>query len=229
MSDSGREGGFLNSIEEGFIALLMFLMTTITFAAVVAREMDSTILWAYEATKILFAWLVLIGASYAVKVNAHLGVDVILNALASPLRRVLVLLSVVVCIAWAVIFVWASFDYWWPFVTKRAWYELSDIPMPGILQWMADVFNEGERYEKMPRFIAYAVLPISALLLLYRFVEAGIHIVRGTRASLIVSHEAEEMIEEVREREAQALPAESLDPRAHGDRQASGDDRAEDR
>ena len=222
MTSHKRASGWLNRIEEGFIALLMFAMTAITFAAVVARENDATILWAYEATKILFAWLVLIGASYAVKVNANLGVDVILNMMTTGTRRVLVWIALGICIAWAVIFVWASFEYWWPFVTKRAWYEVDDIPMPWVLSWMADVFNEGEAYEKMPRFIPYAVLPIASVLLLVRFVQAGVLVARGERDALIVSHEAEEMIEEVREREALNESAEAVDPRSVGENERGG-------
>ena len=217
MTTHHRPSGWLNRVEEGFIALLMFAMTAITFAAVVARESDATILWAYEATKILFAWLVLIGASYAVKVNANLGVDVILNMMTTGTRRVLVWIALAICVAWAIIFVWASFEYWWPFVTSRAWYEVDDIPMPWVLAWMADVFNEGEAYEKMPRFIPYAVLPIASTLLLVRFLQAGLLVARGEREALIVSHEAEEMIEEVREREAFDESAEAVDPRAAGD------------
>ena len=218
MTAHHRRSGWGNRFEEGVIALLMFAMTAITFAAVVARENDATILWAYEATKVLFAWLVLLGASYAVKVNANLGVDVILNMMTTGTRRVLVWLALAICIAWAAIFVWASFEYWWPFVTTRAWYEVDDIPMPAVLAWMADVFNEGEAYEKMPRFIPYAVLPIASTLLLIRFVQAGILVERGERDALIVSHEAEEMIEEVREREALNESAEAVDPRSEGGR-----------
>ncbi|MEN0039784.1 MAG: TRAP transporter small permease [Pseudomonadota bacterium] len=214
--DAARKRNWTDSIEESFIALLMFAMVAITFAAVVARESDATILWAYEATKILFAWLVLIGASYTVKVNANLGVDVLLMMMSSRTKRILTWLAVAVCIGWALIFVWASFEYWWPFVTKRAWYEVDDIPMPAILAWMADVFNEGEAYEKMPRFIPYAVLPIASLLLLLRFVQAAIMVAKGEREQIIVSHEAEEMIEEVKEREAEGVSAESVDPRSNG-------------
>ncbi len=44
------------------------MMTLITFANVIARfGFNSNILWALEATVFLFAWLVLLGASYAVK------------------------------------------------------------------------------------------------------------------------------------------------------------------
>ena len=206
-----------DTLEEGFLAFVMFVMTAITFAAVVFREFDSTILWAYEATKVLFAWLVLIGASYAVKVNAHLGVDVVVNLMATPLRRLFTYLALAVCVAWAGIFLYASIEYWWPFVTTRAWYEVDDMPMPWILSWMADVFNEGEAYEKMPRFIPYAVLPLASALLLYRFIEAGVMIARGSRQALIASHEAEELIEEVRERERLKESAEAVDPRADGE------------
>ena len=48
----------------------------ITFANVIARyAFNANILWALELTVFLFAWLVLLGASYAVKKGAHLGVD----------------------------------------------------------------------------------------------------------------------------------------------------------
>ena len=49
-------------------------MTLITFANVVARYVfNSNILWALEGTVFLFAWLVLLGASYAVKIGAHIA------------------------------------------------------------------------------------------------------------------------------------------------------------
>ena len=51
--------------EESLMALLLAMMTVITFANVVARYIfNSNLLWALEATVFLFAWLVLIGMSY---------------------------------------------------------------------------------------------------------------------------------------------------------------------
>ena len=66
-----------DSIEETLIAIFLGAMTLITFANVIARLRDSNILWALEATVFLFAFLVLMGASYAVKHNFHIGVDVL--------------------------------------------------------------------------------------------------------------------------------------------------------
>src|SRR3546814_10591963 len=66
----------VNRLEEGLIALLLGGMAMITFCQVVARYLfNSGAVWALELTTYLFAWLVLIGASYGVKISAHLGVD----------------------------------------------------------------------------------------------------------------------------------------------------------
>ena len=80
-------GRFVDTIEETSIAVCLGLMTLITFANVVARyAFDDNILWALEVTVFLFAWLVLIGASYAVKHNFHIGIDVVVQLL-SPSKR----------------------------------------------------------------------------------------------------------------------------------------------
>ncbi len=59
---------FTDRIEETIIAALIGLMTVLTFANVTARFVfNSNILWALELTVFMFGWLVLLGASYAVK------------------------------------------------------------------------------------------------------------------------------------------------------------------
>ncbi len=191
------ESGFaqlFDRIEETLIAVFLGLMTVITFANVVARYVfNDNLLWALEATVFLFAWLVLLGASYAVKRSLHLGIDLLVNALGPAARRALGLVSVAACLAFAVLLLIGSWEYWYPFATKRAFLEVNDIPMPGFLQFLADWFNEGEEYEKMPRFIPYAALPIGMTLLTWRFVQAGIAIARGTQTTVIASHEAAEL------------------------------------
>ena len=186
-------GRFVDRLEETLIAVFLGLMTVITFANVVARYVfNDNILWALEATVFLFAWLVLLGASYAVKRSLHLGIDLLVNALGPAARRALGLVSVTACLAFAVLLLIGSWDYWYPFATKRAFLEVNDVPMPGFLQFLAEWFNEGEEYEKMPRFIPYAALPIGMALLTWRFVQAGIAIARGTQATVIASHEVAE-------------------------------------
>ncbi len=187
--------GFVDRLEETLIALLLGLMTAITFANVIARYVfNDNILWALEATVFLFAWMVLLGASYAAKRSLHLGIDLLVNALKPAARRVLGLVSVLACLAFSILLLIGSWDYWYPFATKRAFLEVNDVPMPAFLQFLADWFNEGEAYEKMPRFIPYAALPIGMALLTWRFVEAGIRIAQGRQTMVIVSHEAEDKL-----------------------------------
>ena len=188
-----RFGQVFDRLEETLIAVFLGLMTVITFANVVARYVfNDNILWALEATVFLFAWLVLLGASYAVKHSLHLGIDLLVNALGPAARRALGLVSVAACLAFAVLLLIGSWEYWYPFATKRAFLEVNDVPMPGFLQFLAEWFNEGEAYEKIPRFIPYAALPIGMALLTWRFVQAGIAIARGTQATVIASHEVAE-------------------------------------
>lgn len=193
----GALARYINNIEENFIAVTLGLMTLVTFANVVARYVfNDNILWALEVTVFLFAWLVLVGASYCVKTRAHLGVDLLLNAFAPPLAHLLAIVAVLACIAFSVLLLIGSWEYWYPFVGKRAWYEVDDILMPGFLQFLADWLNEGERYEKMPRFIPYFCLPLGIALLTFRFLQAGWSVVTGKQLLVIASHEAEELLQE---------------------------------
>jgi len=211
---------FVDRLEETLIASLLGIMTLVTFANVVARKVfNSNILWALELTVFLFGWLVLLGASYAVKKGSHLGVDAIINMVSAPARRALALVSVAVCIVFSALLLKGAWDYWANFAnlpqtegrwfplgfeemrptSYRGWYETNDIPMPEFLRWMEGVFNEGEPYNKIPRLIPYAVLPISMGLLLFRFVQAAMAIWAGKTDRIVASHEVEDEVETVRE------------------------------
>jgi C4-dicarboxylate transporter DctQ subunit len=199
-----RFGHIVDEIEETSIAICLGLMTLITFANVVARYLfNSNILWALELTVFLFAWLVLMGASYAVKKNVHIGVDVVINMASPGIRKLLAILSVTACLAFSIMLLIGSWDYWYPFVTKRAFLETEDIPMPEALMFLADWLNEGERYEKIPRFIPYLALPLGMALLTFRFLQLAWSILFGDQDKIIASHEVEDELEEVRAHQQQ--------------------------
>ena len=206
-----------DAFEENLIALILGVMTLLTFANVVARKgFNSSILWGLEATVFLFGWLVLLGASYAVKKGAHLGVDVLINMVSAPTRRVLGLIAVAVCIAFSFLLLKGAWDYWANFANlpattgrwfptgfedkflAKGWYEVNDVPHPAILKWMEDAFNEGEAYNKMPRMIPYLVMPLSMALLLFRFCQAAVLIWTGKVDRIVASHEVEDDIEDMR-------------------------------
>ena len=182
-------------IEETLIAALLGVMTLVTFANVIARYVfESNILWALEVTVFLFAWLVLIGASYCVKIGAHLGVDIVIHSVPEGPRRILGLLAVAASLAFCILVLIGAWQYWLPFVGERAWYEVNDIFMPNALQFLAGWLNEGERWEKLPRFIPYFALPLGITLLTFRFLQAGWRILTGRQFSIIASHEVEEVL-----------------------------------
>lgn len=209
-------GRVVNELEETAIALILGLMTLITFINVILRYGFNTgLIWGLEATSFLFAWLVLFGISYCVKVTAHLGVDAIINLLPPAARRALALIAACVCVFYAMLVMKGAWDYWAPFAgldatsgrwfptgfensRDQAWYEVVDIPFPEWLRWIEPIMNEGEHYEKLPRFIPYAILPFGIALLLFRVGQATLRIARGEAKGLIVSHEAEDAVADVR-------------------------------
>jgi len=209
-------GRVVNEIEETAIALILAAMTILTFINVVLRYGYQTgLTWGLEAVSFLFAWLVLFGVSYAVKITAHLGVDAVTNLMSQPVRRAFALLAAVICVFYAILLMKGAWDYWAPFagldVTSgrwfptgftptrdQAWYEVLEVPMPEWLRFVEPIMNEGEPYEKMPRFIPYAALPFGMALLLFRMIQAMVRVATGESHSLIVSHEAEEEVAAVK-------------------------------
>lgn len=241
-----RAKSFLDSLEETLLAFILGAMTLITFSNVVVRylfnaswfepvktalDLPSNMLWALEATVFLFAWMVLIGASYCVKINAHLGVDVMVKALGAGAAKLLTRLAALICIVFAVLMLIGAWNYWGPFANvppvpnlwndwiasplglpevqnrwrDQAWYEVNDIPMMDWLRFIEPIFNEGEAYEFIPRFIPYTILPLSMGLLTWRFLQAGRRIWKGEQDLLIASHEAEDDIDEAAARAAGEL------------------------
>ncbi len=227
-----RLGAIVHTLEESLIAVLMGLMTIVTFINVVLRYgFDSSLIWGLELTLVLFAWLVLFGIAYGFKVVSHLGVDAVLNLLKPSRRRWLGILAALLCIFYALLLLKGAWDYWAPFAgldattgrvipgiiaapegsgwfgfmfadsifensRDQGWYETEQLPIPFAKEWLEATFNVGEEYEKMPRFVPYAMLPFAIALMVFRLVQNLIRIVRGEIDCLIVSHEAEDAVEE---------------------------------
>jgi len=213
-----HDKSFFDRLEETLIAAILGAMVLITFANVIARfGFNSNILWALELTVFLFAWLVLLGASYAVKISAHLGVDAIINLVGPGMRKAMGLISVSACILFAFFLLKGSWDYWANFANLpgtegrwfptgfedkfrgKGWYEVESVVMPDILRFMEGIFNDGDAYEKIPRLIPYAVLPFSMALLLFRFIQAAGRLLRGEIDNIIATHEVEDELDEIKQ------------------------------
>ncbi|PVA06808.1 TRAP transporter small permease [Thalassorhabdomicrobium marinisediminis] len=208
----------VDQFERIAIAVLLGLMTLTTFANVVLRYIfNSTLIWGLEVTLILFAWLVLFGMSYCVKVTAHLGVDALLNVLPSRARFTLTAIAGLACLIYAALLLKGAWDYWAPYAAlnrtsgrwlptgfaetrSQAWYLTDQVPMPAVLSWLEPLINMGERYDRLPRVVGYTMLPVGVALLLFRLLQAFYELLQGVRSSFIVSHEVEAEVAEAQAR-----------------------------
>ena len=163
-------------LEEGFIALLLALMTLITFSQVVARYFFSTGFgWALELTTYLFAWLVLFGVSYGIKVGAHIGIDVLVRQFPQRLRRIIGLAAVLCCCAYCIILLVGAIGY--VYKLYELGIEAQDLPIP--------------------RWVPFIMLPIGLLLALLRLLQVTWRTVLGQQEGLRLADEAREAIEAV--------------------------------
>lgn len=223
---SAQRRGFISEIEETLIAILLGLMTLLTFVNVILRYVfNSSIIWSLEVVLVMFSWLVLLGVSYCFKVRAHLGVDAVTNLLPPGPRKAVAVFAAAMCLAYALLFLKGAWDYWAPFAdlpkTTGRWFptgfdwdarrygfqETGDIPIPfdWLKTWLEQTFNayeEGgqrivDNYSKLPVLVPYMVLPISAMLLALRVAQALVRVWRGEDSSVIVSHEVEDQLEEI--------------------------------
>ena len=164
--------GWVGRIEEGLVALLISLMTLITFMQVVARYVfNYSFVWALELTGVMFAWLIFVGMSYGVRVGAHIGVDALVKTLGAAAARAVGMLAAVLCIAYALIVTVGGYQY------VRKMYDvgilMQDLP---IEQWI-------------PRVI----LPLGFAALALRFAQVLYRLVTGREAHLL-GDEAEDAL-----------------------------------
>ena len=144
------------------------------------------------------------------KLFAHIGVDFVINIISPGWRKLFGIFASAICIAYAFLLLKGSWDYWSPFAglyettghwfptgfdwntRDRAWYETDQIPMIDFLRFFEPLLNEGEAYEKLPRFVPYVILPLASLLILIRFIQGAVMILNNKAETLIVSHEVED-------------------------------------
>lgn len=197
-----EESSFIDRLEENFIAIILALMVLISFSQVIARYVFHAG-WggALELTQVLFAWLILFGMSYGVKMGSHLGVDALIRTFPKPVFRFFALFGALVCILygitlfsaeWLTIFGLESKGGAWVYFSKiyGIGIGMEDIVLPGFLP---EFMHGGER---LPRWIAYIILPVGLLLFVFRSIQAFIAIWKGDREMIIASHEAEDLVEE---------------------------------
>lgn len=204
----GLEKVFPAAVQKAEETLLVLIITSIMFVSfgqVVARYGFNTG-WAaaLEYNTVAFSWLILLGMSYGLKTNLHLGVDIIVKKLPHGLAKIVSLFGAVCCLAYGLILLdsfWlealgvnvrgGAIEYWAKMYKIGIGSEELHYP-----QWVQETFDLQPR---LHRWVVLVVLPVSLALLVLRSVQAIVDILLNKRDMIISGHEAEDLVEENRD------------------------------
>ena len=174
---------FLHKLEEAFLAFLLAAMVVVTFSQVVARYVfNSGVIWALELTTFLFAWLVIMGISYGIRVHSHIGVDALVKLFPVSGQRSFGLVAVLAGITYAGLLLYGAWDH-----------------VIGIVY----TFEIEAEDLKIPLWIPQGVLIIGFALMIWRLLILGFRILTGRDTGLTLGDEG---------RDAMAAYADHDDP-----------------
>jgi C4-dicarboxylate transporter, DctQ subunit len=170
----------VNRLEEGIISLLLVGMTLLVFVEVVLRfGFNMGFLWMQEVTLHLSAWMVLIGASYCLKVGAHIGVDAVIRLVPPGPRRWISMFAGVLCLFYCCLFIYGGWIY--------------EKQMHMIAIELEDVAIE--------RWVVHSVILLGFALLFVRFSQLIWAFATGKATGFRLADEAAEVLKEVEKSE----------------------------
>jgi C4-dicarboxylate transporter DctQ subunit len=201
----GLEKAFPNAMAHAEESLLVVVITSImvvAFGQVIARYGFNTG-WsaALEFNTSAFSWLILLGMSYGIKTNLHLGVDIVVKAVPKKFAKPLALFGAACCLLYGLVLLdstWVAslgvdakggaIHYWSKMYKIGIGAE--ELRYPVMLQESLGL------QPRVHRWVILLVLPIGLAMLVYRSLQAMVDIATDRRAMIISGHEAEELVEE---------------------------------
>jgi len=176
---------YFHKAEEALLALLLAAMVLVTFIQVVLRYVfNSGLLWGLELTTFLFAWLVILGISYGIRVHSHIGVDALVKLFPPAGQRTFGLVAVLAGIAYAGLLLYGAWDH--------------------VIGIVYEYEIEAEDL-KIPLWIPQSVLLIGFAMMIWRLSVLGFRILTGRDVGLTLGDEG---------RDAMAAYADHDDPEA---------------
>ena len=152
----------LDRLEELLIMFLIAAATAIIFVAVLHRYLVGipffypllfpiNLSWAQELCIFMFVWMAKFGAAYGVRTGIHVGVDVLVNKLAPPRRRAMILFG---------LFCGALFT----FVVGS---------MGAKFVWGLYHTDQVTPDMELPSWIVYLCVPLGSYLMCFRFLQVA--------------------------------------------------------
>lgn len=188
-----------NRLEEILIVLSLALMTLVTFIYVVLNNFYQPFLlladnyefikpiaepialfimtlamemtWSVALTKLFFGALIFLGASYGVRTAGHIGIDILVKNLPPNMRRMISIITSILCLAFCAMLVYASSDW------ISAMYT-ADIGAEDLQDFNIKVWEIG------------MIIPIGFSMIFIRFLEVCIRLIRGQQSDLGLADEA---------------------------------------
>lgn len=192
---------FWERFEECFIAILLMVMTLVTFTYVVFNnlygvffelaeifpwtesfadpigewimEAAQEMTWSVALTKVCFGWLIFFGASYGVRTAGHIGVDVLVKKLTRGGQKIVGIIAIAACLIYA--FLIASASYEWISAMYVADIGAEDLHQFHLKQWHIGL-----------------IMPVGFTLIGIRFIEILVRILQGKQVGLGLADESED-------------------------------------
>jgi C4-dicarboxylate transporter, DctQ subunit len=176
---------FLNHLEEWFVTFLMAGATLIIFVAVVHRYAAGLAIpvvqdwllglhlgWAQELTIIMFVWMAKFGAAYGVRTGIHVGVDVLIKQMKTPLRSKFIIFGLLAGATFTAIVTTLGANFVWENGMHYAVFTLFGLdtgvlpqgPTTPDLEW--------------PTWAVYSAVPLGSSLMCFRFLQVMVNFIR---------------------------------------------------
>ncbi len=175
----------LDHLEEWFITLLMGGATLIIFVAVLHRYAAGLAIpgiqdwllglnfsWSQELCIISFVWMAKFGAAYGVRTGIHVGVDVLINQMKTPLRNKFIIFGLFAGASFTAIVATLGANFVWENGMHHAVYTLIGRDVTGI--------PEGPTTPDLewPTWIVYCAVPLGSALMCFRFLQVMVAFIR---------------------------------------------------
>lgn len=113
-----------------FNGLLLALMFLITFYQILARDVFViSSMWTEELARILFVWIVFLGAGTLIADNQHIRISILTDRLPSAACRIIRIISNLLILIFCMIFLWSAYlncvSNWDFYAPSMKWMRLS--------------------------------------------------------------------------------------------------------
>lgn len=141
---------------EPVLVLIIVVLVAVVLGNVIGRYVfNFALTWADEMARFLFVWLTFLGATVGLARGAHIGMDIVVQSVPTPVARVLQALALALMMVFLAVWGWYSLELVERSMTFRT-------PAMG-----------------MPRGYIYAIAPFSAALMLLVCVHQFVRVLRG--------------------------------------------------